>query len=107
MAVYNPRLDIARAAQQQATSASVQTLKSVLNQQTIGSTLRKDYTNGGAGAQGPPDVGGWKGFLTDVLESPVGQVVAKAGEVISIPQRLLISPIKEIKDYLDKEKGMS
>ena len=103
MAVYNPRLDLARAAKQQATSASVQTLKSVLNQQTIGSTLRKDYTNGGAGAQGPPDVGGWKGFLTDVLESPVGQVVAKAGEVISIPQRLLISPIKEIKDYLDND----
>ena len=102
MAVYNPRLDIARAAQQQAKSASVQTLQSVLNQQTIGSTLRKDYT-GGAGAQGPPDVGGWKGFLTDVLESPVGQVVAKAGEVISIPQRLLISPIKEIKDYLDND----
>ena len=102
MAVYNPRLDIARAARQQATSASVQTLKSVLNQQTIGSTLRKDYTSG-AGAQGPPDVGGWKGFLTDVLESPVGKVVAKAGEVISIPQRLLISPIKEIKDYLDND----
>ena len=102
MAVYNPRLDIARAAREQATSASVQTLKSVLNKQNTSANLRKDYTSG-AGAQGPPDVGGWKGFLTDVLESPVGQVVAKAGEVISIPQRLIISPIKEIKDYLDND----
>ena len=53
MAVYNPRLDIARAAREQATSASVQTLKSVLNKQNTSANLRKDYTSG-AGAQGPP-----------------------------------------------------
>jgi hypothetical protein len=102
MAVYNPRLDIARAAQQQAKSSSVQTLQSVLKQQTMDSTLNRDYTAMG-GANTVPDAGGWKGLVTDILESPVGKVVSKAGEIISLPGRAVTSTVMELKDALDSD----
>lgn len=47
--------------------------------------------------------GGFKGILTDILESPVGKVIGKAGQVISIPGRVLPSAFKEIKDALDND----
>ena len=102
MAVYNPRLDIARAAQQQAKSSSVQTLQSVLKQQTMDSTLNRDYTAMG-GANTVPDAGGWKGLVTDILQSPVGKVVSKAGEIISLPGRAVTSTVMELKDALDSD----
>ena len=102
MAVYNPRLDIARAAQEKARSSSVQTLQSVLKQQTMDSTLKKDYTALG-GANTAPEIGGWKGLITDILESPVGQAVSKAGEIISLPGRAVTSTVMELKDALDSD----
>lgn len=45
--------------------------------------------------------GGFMGFLTDVMESPLGRVVGKAGEVISIPGRVVTSFVQEAKDKLD------
>ena len=102
MAVYNPRLDIARAAQEKARSSSVQTLQSVLKQQTMDSTLKKDYTALG-GANTAPDIGGWKGLVTDILESPIGQAVSKAGEIISLPGRAVTSTVMELKDALDSD----
>ena len=100
MAVYNPRLDLARAAQEQAMSSSVQTLQSVLNRQTLDSSLRKDYSGGG-GAAKQPDIGGWKGLLTDVLDSPIGKGLMKTADIISLPGRAVTSTVMELKDALD------
>jgi hypothetical protein len=47
--------------------------------------------------------GGIMGALQSLLESPVGKVVGKAGEVISIPGRFITSSINEIKDALDND----
>lgn len=107
MAVYNPRLDLARAAQKQAKSSSVQTLQSVLKQQTMDGDLRKDYTASGGAAPKTPDIGGWKGLIADVIDSPVGKVVLKAGEILTIPGRAVVSSINEIKDQFDSDPNTS
>jgi len=105
MAVYdsnkgfvNPRLE---------GRSAVQSLKDVMRSQNlVNSTqldnpLRKDYWAGDVAKANQPELGGWKGFLTDVIESPIGKVVVKAGEVISMPGRAVVASIEEIRDALD------
>lgn len=47
--------------------------------------------------------GGFMGALQSLMESPVGKVIGKAGEIISIPGRFVTSSINEIKDALDND----
>ena len=49
------------------------------------------------------DQGGFMGLLQDILESPVGKVVGKAGEIISIPGRVIPSAMEEIANALDND----
>lgn len=107
MAVYdsnkgfvNPRLE---------GRSAVQSLKDVMRSQNlVNSTqldnpLRKDYWAGDVAKANEPELGGWKGFLTDVIESPIGKAVVKAGEVISLPGRAVVASIEEIRDALDND----
>lgn len=97
MAVYNPRLDLARAAREQAMPASIQTLKSVMNQKPADSLLRKDWTNAGKGQV--PDEGGWKGLVGDILGSAPAKIILKPLELLDVPRRVVISGIKEGYDF--------
>jgi len=105
MAVYdsnkgfiNPRL---------AGRSAVQSLQDVLKQQNLNTStqlenpLRKDYWAGDVAKATQPELGGWKGFLTDVIESPLGKAVVKAGEVISMPGRAVVASFEELRDALD------
>ena len=56
----------------------------------------------GPGAQ-QKQQGGWAGFIGDVLESPLGKVITKGGELISYPGRLVTSTVQEIADQLDSD----
>lgn len=49
-----------------------------------------------------PKPGGFMGVLADIMDSPLGKVVTKAGEVISIPGKTVVSGIKEFVDYVDR-----
>lgn len=49
------------------------------------------------------EAGGLMGVLQDILESPVGKVVGKAGEIISLPGRVIPSVAQEIADALDSD----
>lgn len=105
MAVYNPRLDMSR---QVGASPQVQNLRSVLAQQAEqvqGGVRRRDMFAQSAAEARQPELGGWKGFLTDVLESPFGKVVTKAGEIISVPNRFIVSGVREIVDALDGDEN--
>lgn len=56
---------------------------------------------GSLGTYQQPKPEGFMGFLQDIMDSPVGKVVTKAGEVISLPGRAITSGIKEIYDAVD------
>ena len=70
MAVYDPRLDLARAASERVKSPSVQTLQSVMRQQGLKNatqgTGQKDYFSEAA-SESAPQPGGLKGLLVDLL----------------------------------------
>lgn len=105
MAVYDPNKGFVNPRLQG--RSAVQSLKDVMRSQNlVNSTqldnpLRKDYWAEDMAKASQPDVGGWKGFLTDLIESPIGKAVVKAGEVISMPGRAVVASIEEIKDALD------
>lgn len=50
-----------------------------------------------------PKPGGWKGFVGQVLDSPIGTVLKGAGEVLSVPGRIVTSGVKEAVDLLDTD----
>lgn len=50
-----------------------------------------------------PDPGGWKGFVQDVMGSPVGKVLTGAGEVLALPGRAVTSSLQELIDVLDTD----
>lgn len=58
-----------------------------------------------AGAQ--PSPGGWRGVVSDVLESPVGSALTKVGEVVSLPGRAVTSGLQEIVDVFDNDPTTS
>ena len=106
MAVYDPRLDLARAASERVKSPSVQTLQSVMRQQGLKNatqgTGQKDYFSEAA-QQSAPQPGGWKGLLVDLLESPLGKVVTEGGKLLTIPGKTIVSGIQELSDALDSD----
>ena len=51
----------------------------------------------------PPGPGGWKGFVTDLIDSPLGKVITGAGNIISYPGRLVTSSVQEWADMLDSD----
>ena len=60
-----------------------------------------DVTRGGRGPGA--DVGGWEGFVTDILNSAPGKIITKAADVISIPGRAVTSVVQELADALDSD----
>jgi len=111
MAVYDPNKGFVNPRLQG--RSAVQSLKDVMRSQNlVNSTqldnpLRKDYWAEDMAKASQPEIGGWKGFLTDLIESPIGKVVVKAGEVISMPGRAVVASIEEIKDALDGDPNTS
>ena len=105
MAVYNSNTGMPNPRLQG--RSAVQSLQDVLREQNLMASTaldnpqRKDYWAGDVAKAAQPDPGGWKGFVADVLGSPIGKAVAKAGEVISMPGRAVVASIEEIKDSLD------
>lgn len=108
----NPRLDLARQLAQQSGSSQVQTFSEVLRNQSLyaagglpvaGGLPKIDPFASPTAGSWQGDVGGWKGFLTDVLESPVGKVFTKAGEILSTTGRVIPSFIQEAKDQFDND----
>lgn len=51
----------------------------------------------------PAEPGGWKGFVGDVMGSPIGKVLTGAGEVLALPGRTVTSGVKELADILDTD----
>ena len=112
MAVYDPRLDLARAASERVKSPSVQTLQSVMRQQGLKNatqgtgqtqnTGQKDYFSEAA-SESAPQPGGWKGLLVDLLESPLGKVVTEGGKLLTIPGKTIVSGIQEFADWRDND----
>jgi len=51
----------------------------------------------------PPEPGGWKGFVYDVMSSPLGKVVTEAGNILSYPGRLVTSGVQELADWRDSD----
>ena len=106
MAIYDPRLDLARSQAERVKSPSVQTLKSVMQQQGLGlATTNTGQTDWFAeeAQKAAPQPGGWKGVLLDIMDSPLGKVVTEAGKIITIPGRAITSGIQEIADALDND----
>ena len=71
MAIYDPRLDLARSQAERVKSPSVQTLKSVMQQQGLGlATTNTGQTDWFAEAaqKAAPQPGGWKGVLLDIMD---------------------------------------
>jgi hypothetical protein len=95
MAIYDPRLDLARAANQQTRSSSVQRLGDVLKQQSISPD---PFANISATTKAP-EPSGWKGLVYDVLQSPVGKVVTKGGEILTKPARVIPAIIEEYRKH--------
>lgn len=106
MAVYDPRLDLARAASERVKSPSVQTLQSVMRQQglqnAVPSSGQKDYFSEAA-QKAAPQPGGWKGLLVDIMGSPLGKVVTEGGKLLAIPGKTIVSGIQEVADALDND----
>lgn len=50
-----------------------------------------------------PEVGGWRGLVSDIMESPIGGAILGAANVIDIPRRAVVSVIKEAKDAFDSD----
>ena len=50
-----------------------------------------------------PSPGGWKGFVGGILDSPIGTVLKGAGEVLSVPGRVVTSGLKEFVDVIDTD----
>ena len=106
MAVYDPRLDLARSKAERVKSPSVQTLKSVMQQQGLGmATTNTGQTDWFAEAaqKAAPQPGGWKGVLLDIMESPLGKVLTEGGKIISIPGKIVTSGIQELADRFDTD----
>lgn len=99
MAIYDPRLDLARAASQQTRSNSVQRLSDVLKQPIASPDPFADTS----ATTKVPEPSGWKGLVYDVLQSPVGKVVAKGGELLTKPARVIPAVIQEWKDRHDDD----
>lgn len=51
----------------------------------------------------PAEPGGWRGFVGDVMGSPIGKVLTGAGEVLALPGRTVTSGLKELVDVLDTD----
>ena len=88
------------ATQGQRTTPAVIRRSDVMRQQPVTQAAWSALPQGGKQAEGP---GGFMGALQSLIESPVGKVIGKAGEVISIPGRFVTSSINEIKDALDND----
>ena len=54
-----------------------------------------------------PEFSGWRGFVDDILGSPIGTVLKGAGEVLSIPGRVVTSGLKEGLDALNPNADAS
>lgn len=100
MAIYDPRLDLARAANQQTRSSSVQRLSDVLKQPNV---VSPDLFADTSATTKAPEPSGWKGLVYDVLESPVGKVVTKGAEYLTKPARVIPAVIQEWKDRHDDD----
>ena len=106
MAIYDPRLDLARSQAERVKSPSVQTLKSVMQQQGLGlATTNTGQTDWFAEAaqKAAPEPGGWKGVLLDIMDSPLGKVVTEGGKIISIPGKIVTSGIQEFTDIFNND----
>lgn len=106
MAIYDPRLDLARSQAERVKSPSVQTLKSVMQQQNLGmATTNAGQTDWFAEAaqKAAPEPGGWKGVLLDIMDSPLGKVVTEGGKIISIPGKIVTSGIQEFTDIFNND----
>lgn len=51
----------------------------------------------------PAEPGGWKGFVSDVMGSPIGTVLTGAGEALALPGRTITSGLKEYLDTMDAD----
>lgn len=51
----------------------------------------------------PPEPGGWKGFVSDVLGSPIGKALTEVGSAIALPGRAVVGVIEEARDALDND----
>lgn len=106
MAIYDPRLDLARSKAERVKSPSVQTLKSVMQQQGLGmattNTGQTDWFSEAA-QKAAPEPGGWKGVLLDIMDSPLGKVVTEGGKIISIPGKIVTSGIQEFTDIFNND----